>query len=340
MGKEDKPPPPRGERSALAAIVCTYRQLRRDNSCPARKRNVKLPWKNVCSVTTQYCTLACRSVNKRAHMGNLAQEIRQFCSAHRLRLNKDLGQHFLTDETVLADIVAAARIEAADHIVEIGPGIGVLTRELLKHAGKVTAVEVDGRLIGLLRKFVHEAEDSARCKIINGNALQVALPDPPFKIVANIPYHITAPLLRHAFLESKPPAAMTLLIQREVAEKICDQHDRGMLTILVQLFGQPHIVRHVPASAFLPPPKVESSVLHITCYKEPKASPAVIKQIFRLAKVGFGQKRKMLRNSIGAMEQGIQNMGKAGIDPTDRPQELAVEQWIDLARAFCQEQEQ
>lgn len=271
-------------------------------------------------------------------MENPKDEIRQFCSTHHLKLNKDLGQHFLIDGEVLRAIVAAARIEASDHIVEIGPGIGVLTRELLKHAGMVTAIELDERLIPLLKEFTATMPNTT-FSILNSNVLSTPLPTTPYKIVANIPYHITSPLLRHAFLESRPPHAMTLLIQREVAEKICDQHDRGMLTILVQLFGQPHIVRHVPASAFLPPPQVESSVLHIACFDEPKASPAVIKQIFRLAKVGFGQKRKMLRNSIGGIPQGMEHMQQTGIDPTGRPQELTIEKWMDLAKAFCEEQE-
>jgi len=268
---------------------------------------------------------------------NLKDEIRQFCKSHHLHLNTDLGQHFLIDEDVLASIVAAAHIKKDDHIVEIGPGIGVLTRELLKCAGAVTAIELDARLIPLLKEFTAPLLTS-HFLLLNANALTTALPSTPYKIVANIPYHITSPLLRHAFLESAlPPTTMTLLIQREVAEKICSQKDRGMLTILVQLFGDPHIVRHVPAASFLPPPKVESSVLHINCFDEPKAPPRVLGEMFRLTKIGFGQKRKMLSNTIGALPEGDTMLKKANIDPQRRPQTLSVEEWVQLSECSVEE---
>ena len=136
-----------------------------------------------------------------------------------LRLNTDLGQHFLQDESVLRSILEAAKIDPSDHIVEIGAGVGVLTKELTAKAKQVTAIELDRRLIDLLKEFTG---NPANLTIVEGNALHVSLPESPYKIVANIPYHITSPLLRHAFLESSVyPESMTLLMQREVAEKIC-----------------------------------------------------------------------------------------------------------------------
>lgn len=258
-------------------------------------------------------------------------DIAAFLRKKGLRLNTDLGQHFLQDEGVLQSIIEAAAIDPSDHIVEIGAGVGVLTKELLKDAKEVTAIELDRRLIDLLKEFTG---NPANLTIIEGNALQVPFPESPYKIVANIPYHITSPLLRHAFLESSIyPTSMTLLIQREVAEKICDQKDHGLLTILVSLFGTPRVIRIVHPGAFIPPPKVDSAVLHIECFKEPKADPQTIDELFRLTKAAFSQKRKMLRNTIGEMEKGMDRLKEAGIDATRRPQTLTIEEWIRLAHA-------
>ena len=265
-------------------------------------------------------------------MSTLANEVRQFCSKNHLRLNKDLGQNFLIDEAILKQIVDAAQIQPDDHIVEIGPGIGVLTKELLNKAKKITAIEIDENLIPLLNAYTGYLMLEHGHVIANENALHVTMPKEPYKIVANIPYHITSPLLRHVFLESEtPPTSMTLLIQKEVAEKICDPKDAGLLTILVGLFGKPHIVTTVPPQAFFPPPKVHSAVLHIDCFSEAKVPPNTIKEIFRLTKAAFSQKRKMISNTIGAFPGGMERLKCAQIDPKRRPQTLSVDEWIHLA---------
>lgn len=270
------------------------------------------------------------------YMADLASRIRHFCSEQGLRLNKDLGQHFLIDQTVLDAIIDAANIGTDDRVVEIGPGIGVLTRALVEKTPHVTAIEIDPRFPRLIEAYLRRDNRKLPMPtIVLGNALDIDLPKEPYKIVANIPYHITSPLLRHAFLEgSAAPTSLTLLIQREVAEKICDDHDHGLLTIIVGLFGKPRIVRHVNSLCFLPPPAVESSVLHIDCFPQPKADAKTIEQVMRIAKHAFGGKRKMLRNTISALEGGEEAMTKAGIDPTRRPQTLTVEEWIVLARSF------
>lgn len=279
-------------------------------------------------------------------MVSLPDEIGQFCSNHGLRLNTDLGQHFLLDASILDRIVETANIQSTDTIVEIGPGVGVLTRELLKSAGSVIAIELDERMIPLLRAFLSSASSassassvSSSLSVIQGNALQVQMPETPYKVVANIPYHITSPLLRHLFLESKKtPASLTLLIQREVAERICDAKDAGMLTILVGLFGKPRIVARVPPDAFLPPPKVDSAVLHIECFEHPLADAAIIEQLFKLTKIAFGQKRKMLRNTLGSFQGGLERLAGLHIEPTRRPQTLSVEEWIALAKVWPDDQ--
>ncbi len=236
---------------------------------------------------------------------------------------------------MLDAIINAAGVEADDRIVEIGPGIGVLTRALVEKTPHVTAIEIDPRFPRLIEAYLRRDNRKLPMPtIVLGNALDTAMPTEPYKVVANIPYHITSPLLRHTFLESPvPPVSLTLLIQREVAEKICDDHDRGLLTIIVGLFGTPRIVRHVNSLCFLPPPAVESSVLHIDCFAQPKADAATIDQVMKLAKLGFSGKRKMLRNTMSSREGGMEALVKANIDPTRRPQTLSVEEWIALAEA-------
>lgn len=270
---------------------------------------------------------------------SLSDEIRQFCGAHRLRLNTDLGQHFLIDPTVLGSIVEAAKIEPRETVVEIGPGIGVLTRELLKAGARVTAIELDERMIPLLERFIRNNEITNKqineLTIVHANALHVAMPQKKYKVVASIPYHITSPLLRHLFLESAyAPASLTLLIQREVAEKICDAKNAGLLTILVALFGAPRIVTNVPPEAFLPPPRVDSAVLQIDCFDTPLTDKKTIDALFRLVKTAFGQKRKILRNTLGAFHGVMERLSGLGIEQTRRPQTLSVQEWIALARAM------
>ena len=268
-------------------------------------------------------------------MEDLASTIRAHCKFCQLRLNRDLGQHFLIDQEILDAIIEAGDIQTDEHIVEIGPGVGVLTNEILKKTKRVTAIEIDERMIPCIQTYLMREHENPQIELINKNALHVPLPEEPYKVVANIPYHITSPLLRHAFLESsRSPTSLTLLIQREVAEKICSPKDAGILTILVALFGTPKIITLVPPNAFLPPPKVDSAVLHIDCFAEPIASLEVIEQIFKLTKIAFGQKRKMLSNSIGKLSDGIELLEKANIDPMRRPQTLSIEEWMQIAK--CQ----
>lgn len=256
--------------------------------------------------------------------------LKAFCSANGLKMNTNLGQHFLGDEQILAKIIEAADIQPTDHIVEIGPGVGVLTKELLAKANTVTAIEIDARLISLLQTYTGH---HPKLEVINGNALHVDMPHKPYKMVANIPYHITSPLLHHVFLESEvTPKSLTLLIQREVAEKICNEKKAGILTILVRLFGTPRIVTHVPPSAFLPPPKVDSSVIHIDCFAEPITDAETMKEVFRLTKMAFTLKRKKLSNSLGKQPGGMELLAKAGIDADKRPEALTIEEWIRLAK--------
>jgi 16S rRNA (adenine1518-N6/adenine1519-N6)-dimethyltransferase len=263
----------------------------------------------------------------------LKDRIRQLLNAHGLKLNTDLGQHFLVDENVLEAILQAGDPKPGERVIEIGPGVGALTKELLAKGALVTAIELDTRLLQALSVYTYEFKD--QLTVIQGNALQTPFPSESYKVIANIPYHITSPLLRHAFLESKVrPTSLTLLIQREVAEKICDTESAGMLTIIVGLFGKPRIIRTVPPGCFLPPPKVDSAVLHIDTHPEPMADADTIEAIFKLTRVAFGQKRKMLRNTLGSIEGGMEKLQKIGVDPTRRPETLSIPEWIALSKEF------
>jgi 16S rRNA (adenine1518-N6/adenine1519-N6)-dimethyltransferase len=268
----------------------------------------------------------------------LNDDVHSFLRQHGLWLNTDRGQHFLVDEETLAEILSAAALKPQDHVVEIGPGIGVLTRELLKCAEKVTAIEIDERLIPLLHKFLDQTP-SLKPKTLNltavhGNALHTPMPTEAYKVVANIPYHITSPLLRHFFLESTlRPSSLTLLLQREVAENICSEKSDSILTVLVRLFGEPHLVCLVPKEAFFPPPEVDSAVLHIDCFPSPLADKETTERILNLAKLAFSQRRKMLSNSIGHTPGGSDALQKCGIDPKRRPETLSIDEWIRLEQA-------
>ncbi|MDA1208739.1 MAG: 16S rRNA (adenine(1518)-N(6)/adenine(1519)-N(6))-dimethyltransferase RsmA [bacterium] len=269
-------------------------------------------------------------------MVNLKTEIRLFCAQHKLRLNKDLGQHFLVDQEILDAIVKAGDIQKDDTIVEIGPGIGVLTKELVARCDNVTAIEIDQRLIPLLKIYIavyNEQPASSHLQIINNNALQTPLPKTPYKVIANIPYHITSPLLRHVFIESETsPTSLTLLIQKEVADRICDTKSFSLLTILVRLFGTPHIVCPVSPSCFTPPPKVDSAVIHIECFEKPLADAKTLDAIFKLTKVAFSQKRKKLRNTLAAFPDVLERLKALEIDENRRPQDLSVEEWIAIVQ--------
>ena len=267
----------------------------------------------------------------------LADTIRQFLHKNGIWLDTNKGQHFLIDESVLEDIVTVADIQTSDSVVEIGPGIGVLTRELISRAKHVTAIEIDPRMIPLLRIFTMDADAKIpkNLEVIEANALQAPMPTEKYKIVANIPYHITSPLLAHVLLESpQNPTSLTLLIQREVAENICSVESDSILTILVRLFGTPSLVRLVPPHCFLPPPKVDSAVIHIECFAQPKADPETIQRILKLAKLAFSKRRKMLRNTIGETPGGTEAMMQATIDPMRRPQTLSIDEWITLDNAL------
>ena len=264
------------------------------------------------------------------HVQTLGDEVREFLEKNDFLLNKNLGQHFLTDERILGKIVEIAKISPNDAIVEIGAGLGILTRELVKNAEHVTAIELDKRWAALLPEFIGDKTLLEKLTLIRGDALKTPMPDVPYAIVANIPYQISAPLLRHVFLDGRAPRSLTLLVQREFADKICDPFG-GRIAILVGLFGAAKIALSVSPAAFIPQPKVDSAVLRIECFPKPLADPATLEKVFALTEKAFQGKRKMLRGTIGKIAGVADAFSAATIDPERRPQTLTIQEWIELA---------
>lgn len=285
------------------------------------------------------------------------QRVRAALRALDLRPTRGMGQNFLVDPLSLDAIVAAAELSSADLAVEVGPGLGVLTWELLQRAGHVVSVELDKRLAGRLREEFAEAHltiiQSDVLKVSPAEILAAALPQPaarspqPYKLVANLPYAITAPVLRH-FLEGAPPPELSVvLVQWEVAERICAAPgDMSVLAHSVQIYAEPEIVARVPAASFYPAPAVDSAVLRMRRRPGPAADVDDIGRLFRLIKAGFLQPRKQLGNALpgglAAMgtalsrETALAALAAAGVDPTRRAETLGIDEWVAIYRFLGQ----
>ncbi len=256
---------------------------------------------------------------------------------YHLRPNKSLGQNFLADHNVLLKIVRDAEVSPDNLILEIGAGLGGLTRLLAVNAKSVIAVEIDKNLFPAL-EFVTQAFSNVQ--LVQGDILALTPKDlllsTGYKVVANIPYYITSAVIRHLLEASVKPDRIVLTMQREVAERIVNRDEKmSLLSLSVQVYGKAHITSHIPAACFIPKPQVDSSVLIIDVYDQPKLSGEEINQLFRLAHAGFNQKRKMLRSSLrsllgGDKESVSEKLERAGIDPSRRPESLALEDWINL----------
>jgi 16S rRNA (adenine1518-N6/adenine1519-N6)-dimethyltransferase len=258
-----------------------------------------------------------------------------------LRADKRLGQNFLQDPYALEKVVHAAEIHPTDTVLEIGPGLGSLTRYLAAAAQKVIAVELDDRLFPALEAIIAPYHN---VHLVQGDILAIGtneiIEQQDYLVVANIPYYITSALIRH-LLESNPkPRRIVLTIQKEVAERICaGPGDLSLLALSVQVYGQPRIATHIPAGAFFPAPKVDSSVLVIDIYSSPQVNEIFLDTFFQLIKAGFSQKRKKLRNSISAgMHQTPTETEKlflvADIDPQRRAETLSLEEWRKLSYQY------
>ena len=260
-----------------------------------------------------------------------------------LRPHKGLGQNFLQDSFALEKIVAAAEIQHTDTVLEIGPGLGSLTRYLAASAKEVIAVELDQHLLPPLKAIL---APYSNVRFIHGDILKLdpdeLIQEKDYIVAANIPYYITSAVIRHLLAQSpkgergSKPRRIVLTIQKEVAQRICETPgDMSLLALSVQIYGKPQIAAHIPAGAFVPSPNVDSSVLTIEIYPNPLIPNELLDTFFRLIKAGFSQKRKTLRNSLSAglsisATHAAELLNSVGIDPMRRAETLSIEDWQRL----------
>jgi len=251
---------------------------------------------------------------------------------------KSLGQNFLIDESLLPVIIDAAELEANDNVVEIGPGLGMLTGQLVQHAGHVTAVEIDGKLADALRKKYVDREN---LRIINSDILKTGLQDiinhmPSYKVVANLPYNITSPVLYYFTGALKKPELMVLMIQKEVAEAIVARPGNlSVLAIGLQLLTRPRIIKLVPPESFYPAPKVDSAIIRLDFLEKPAVEVDDVAKFLKYVKKCFHSPRKTIHNSL---QLGLKlDSAAAGtllksssIDRGKRPGELTLQEWQKL----------
>lgn len=248
--------------------------------------------------------------------------------------NKGLGQHFLHDETVISDMLSAAAVGSADTILEVGPGLGVLTSALTQRAGQVVVYELDEKLATLI-----ESQRADNLMVVRGDALELPLPPRgttlPYKVVANIPYSITGALIRRLITSPSSPRSITLLVQKEVAERMCAKPGQmSILSVAVQLHGTARIVRLVSPECFWPAPKVDSAVVHVDLSRG-LTLDVDEKAFMRLVKFGFAQKRKQLKNTLaaGLRVEPVQIekvLLRLGLPVTVRAQELSLDSWMQI----------
>ncbi|HKF38188.1 MAG TPA: 16S rRNA (adenine(1518)-N(6)/adenine(1519)-N(6))-dimethyltransferase RsmA [Ktedonobacteraceae bacterium] len=264
-------------------------------------------------------------------------ELRSLLYTHHMRPNKSFGQNFLIDRSVLQRIIEAAEINAGDQVLELGAGTGVLTRELARHARRVVAVELERDMLSLLAETTRNC---ANVELIERNLLYV---DPAeifgteaYKLVANLPYYITAPTFRHFLESANPPRLLVVMVQYEVAQRIvAAPGDLSLLGVSVQFYGKPDIIAHVPARAFYPAPKVDSAILRVDLKDEVPLAHRQRDSFFRLVQAGFSERRKQLHNSLShglhRKDAEVQVWLKAAaIDPGRRAETLSIEEWLQL----------
>ncbi len=257
-------------------------------------------------------------------------EIKNLLRKYDIRPSKRLGQNFLVDKNVLKKIIEAANLSLDDVVLEIGPGLGILTLELAKCAKKVIAVEKDKALCQILKIIL---KDYKNIEIINADILGVrplilrGRTPTKYKIVANLPYYIASPVIRK-FLEAEyKPEIMILMVQKEVAQRVCAIPPRmNLLAIAVQFYAEPKIISYVSKNSFWPQPKVDSAIIKIVPKTTSRISSAE-SLFFQLVKTGFSSKRKMLKNNLKIEESTLKDLG---LNPKTRAEELSIDDWLRL----------
>lgn len=263
---------------------------------------------------------------------------------YHITANKNLGQNFLIDDDTVSGIVDAANVSKDDLIIEIGPGLGTLTKELLDRAGKVICIELDKRMIEILNDRFSIYDNF---KVLNDDVLKVNLKEliekekvKTTKIVANLPYYITTPIIMKLLEERLDIETITVMIQKEVADRLVTKPgtgDTGAITYAIHYYTNPKRVLEVPNTAFIPEPKVNSTVINLEVLKEPKVAVKDEKKLFEVIKTAFMQKRKTLLNALansnkyGSKEQICKTLELLSIDNRVRPEKLTLEEFAKIA---------
>jgi 16S rRNA (adenine1518-N6/adenine1519-N6)-dimethyltransferase len=276
--------------------------------------------------------------------------IKEILEKYQIKPSKSLGQNFLIDKNILDKIINASNLSKQDVVLEVGPGIGTLTQELAKSAGKVIAIEKDHDMINILSETIKEFKN---IEIIEGDILNLSEENykqitADYKLIANIPYYLTSHLIR-TFLEnpptSKPPEEIILLIQKEVAKRICAKPpEMSLLAVSVQFYAKAKIISYVSKNCFLPAPKVDSAIIKITPHiieGDKELNNFSNEKFFRIVKAGFSHARKQLANNFNKTfkikrEEIEEWLLKNNIKPNQRAETLSVEDWKNLAKSFPQ----
>jgi len=275
---------------------------------------------------------------------------RQLLRQFGFKPKKRLGQHFLIDKAVLERILAAAKLSPGDIVIEVGPGLGILTEGLARRGARIIAVELDSKLVTLLKKRLAALSD---VKIVHADILKVTpwqllqdnLPATElvrgYKVIANLPYYITSPVLSH-FLEAQSrPSEMVVMVQEEVGEAIAAAPGKmRLLSVKAQFYSKPAIISRVPAVSFYPPPKVDSVILRLAVYSRPPIEVSDVASFFDIVMHGFSSPRKQLRNSLAhslqmSPSQVASLLEQARIEAKRRAETLSLEEWRELWKTFA-----
>jgi 16S rRNA (adenine1518-N6/adenine1519-N6)-dimethyltransferase len=277
-------------------------------------------------------------------------DVRALLKQWNLQPSKGLGQNFLTDRAALDRIVAAAELTPDGIVLEVGAGLGTLTRRLAHKAGHVVAVELDQRLMPVLQSVLSDRDNVTLIQgdilaldpaaLVNAASVQHPASSIQYKVVANLPYYITSAVLRHLLEASLKPQRMVLTVQREVAERIVAQPGQmSLLAVSVQFYGRPRRLFRIRPGSFFPPPSVESAVVRVDLHATPPVRAADTGVFFRVVRAGFAQRRKQLRNALAAglgrsPQEVAAELTLAGVDPRRRAQTLSLEEWGRVTRAL------
>ena len=276
---------------------------------------------------------------------DLREETIAILNKYGLRANKKLGQNCLINESIIYDIVKKANVTKEDVVIEIGPGLGSLTKELINNAKKVIAIELDPNMIDILKSRFGIFDNF---EVIYGDVLKIDLEElikgyDSVKVVANLPYYITTPIIMKLLEDKLKIKSITVMVQKEVGERICATHkdkEYGAITVSVQYYSEPQIIIDVPKENFLPAPEVDSCVIRLDMREKPLVSLKDEKLFFRLVKGAFTQRRKTINNSLTcsgkSKEEIIAALNKLGIDSKLRAENLSIQQYADIANTLVE----